>query len=277
LAQQLPLAAQKDFRIHLQDQLEVSMFDLITESMERPLRERSVRSKIISILGHVAVLFVVFVVLPLSLSDALPPVPPMMMAFVAGAPVTPPPPPPPPPAPAPRAAARTPRPEPTAGQFTAPIQAPSGVRAEPAVASAQALAGVEGGVEGGVPGGIVGGIVGGLLPPPPPPPPPASPSPEKAAPVRIGGNISAPQLTRRVEPEYPAFAAAAHVQGIVILEAVVDAQGCVESVKVLRSVHRLLDMAATEALVRWQYSPLVLNGKPVPFVLTVTFNFSAQS
>ena len=53
------------------------MFDLITESMERPLRERSVRSKIVSVGGHMAVLFVVFVVLPLSLSDALPPAPPM--------------------------------------------------------------------------------------------------------------------------------------------------------------------------------------------------------
>ena len=250
------------------------MFDLITESLERPLRERSVRSKIVSVGGHMAVLFVVFVLLPLSLSDALPQVPPVMMAFVAAAPPAP----PPPPAPvrAPRATARAARPEPTLGQFTAPIQAPSGVHPEPAVPSAQALAGVEGGVEGGVPGGIVGGIVGGISPPPPPPPAPPLP-PERAAPVRIGGNISAPQLTRRVEPEYPALAAAARVEGIVILEALVDAQGCVESIKVLRSVHRLLDKAAMDALVQWQYSPLILNGKPVSFLLTVTFKFTAQS
>jgi periplasmic protein TonB len=253
------------------------MFDLITESMERPLRERSVRSKIISIGGHVAVLFVVFVLLPLSLSDALPPAPPMMMAFVAAAPPAPPPPPPPPaPVRAPRSTARAARPEQTLVQLMAPIEAPSGVRPEPAVPSAQALAGVEGGVEGGVPGGIMGGIVGGIVLPPPPPPP-APPAPERPAPVRIGGKISAPQLVRRVEPEYPALAAAAHVQGIVILEAVVDAQGCVESVKVLRSVHRLLDKAATDALVQWEYSPLILNAKPVPFILTVTFTFTAQS
>jgi periplasmic protein TonB len=254
------------------------MFDLITESMERPLRERSVRSKIISVGGHMAVLFVVFVLLPLSLSDALPPAPPLMMAFVAAAPAAPPPPPSPPaPVRAPRATARGARLEQTSGQFTAPIQAPSGVRPEPAVPSAQALAGVEGGVEGGVPGGILGGIVGGIVLPPPPPPPAPPLSPERSAPVRIGGNISAPQLTRRVEPEYPAFAAAARVQGIVILEALVDAQGCVESIRVLRSVHRLLDKAAMDALVQWQYSPLILNGKPVSFLLTVTFNFTAQS
>jgi protein TonB len=81
-------------------------------------------------------------------------------------------------------------------------------------------------------------------------------------------------LVRRVEPEYPALAAAAQVQGTVILEALVSAEGCVESIKVLRSVHRLLDKAAMDALMQWQYSPLVLNGKPVPFVLTVTIRFS---
>jgi hypothetical protein len=48
------------------------MFDLITEGLERPLRERSVRSKIISVGGHVAFLFVVGFV-PLFVSGALPP------------------------------------------------------------------------------------------------------------------------------------------------------------------------------------------------------------
>jgi protein TonB len=61
---------------------------------------------------------------------------------------------------------------------------------------------------------------------------------------------------------------------MVILEAVVDSTGCVESVKVLRSVHSLLDREAVAALKQWQYTPLVLNGLPTPFVLTVTFNFS---
>jgi TonB family protein len=49
----------------------------------------------------------------------------------------------------------------------------------------------------------------------------------------------------------------------------------VQSVKALRSSHGLLERAATEALKQWQYSPLVLNGIQTPFVLTVTFTFSA--
>ena len=94
--------------------------------------------------------------------------------------------------------------------------------------------------------------------------------------MRIGGQLTAPALLRRVEPAYPDVAALAHLTGMVILEATVNTDGCVESVKVLRSRHPLLDKASHEALMQWQYSPLVLNGIPTPFVLTVTFTFSVQ-
>jgi protein TonB len=139
------------------------------------------------------------------------------------------------------------------------------------------FAGGEGGVEGGLEGGVPGGIVGGLIaaPPPPPPPPPAPPEPKQTVPIRIGGNISAPALVKRVEPGYPDVALMAKVSGMVILEAVVSADGSVESVKVLRSV-KFLDNAAIEAVKQWKYSPLILNGIPTPFVLTVMLNFRTQ-
>jgi protein TonB len=199
------------------------------------------------------------------------PEPPTMMAFVAAPP--PPPPPPPPPAPAaPAKKAATPETVPTVGHFAAPIEAPAAVRPEPA---GEEAVGVQGGVEGGVPGGVVGGVVGGLPeapPPPPPPPPPAAPK----APVRIGGQIQPPTLTRRVEPTYPPMAVSAHLQGIVILEAIVDEEGVVKEVKVLRAVNPLLDREALAAVRQWRYAPVVLNGTPVPFVLTVSLSFSLQ-
>jgi TonB family protein len=68
----------------------------------------------------------------------------------------------------------------------------------------------------------------------------------------------------------------AQLSGMVILEAVVGTDGCVESVKILRSRHLLLDKASEEALLQWRYVPLVLNGIPTAFVLTVTFNFSVK-
>jgi TonB family protein len=124
-------------------------------------------------------------------------------------------------------------------------------------------------VECGVPGGVVGGVLGGL---PEAPPPPAV----AKGPVRIGGQIQAPALMTRVEPTYPSIAVSAHLEGIVILEAIVDRDGTVEDVKVLRSVHPLLDCEATSAVKQWQYLPLVLNGAKERFVLTVTLSFNLQ-
>jgi protein TonB len=94
-------------------------------------------------------------------------------------------------------------------------------------------------------------------------------------PVRIGGNIQAPALVKRVEPVYPDIALVAKVTGLVILEASVGVDGTVESVRVLRSV-KFLDQAAVDAVKQWKYSPLVLNGVPTPFVLSVTLNFSVK-
>jgi TonB family protein len=62
----------------------------------------------------------------------------------------------------------------------------------------------------------------------------------------------------------------------VILEAVVGADGSVESVKVRRSRHQLFDNAAVDALDQWRYTPLVLNGVQMLFVLTATFTFRTR-
>jgi protein TonB len=78
-----------------------------------------------------------------------------------------------------------------------------------------------------------------------------------------------------VAPIYPVIARNAHIQGVVILEAVLNAQGGVESVRVLRSVPTL-DEAAMDAVQRWRYTPALLNGQPVPVVMTVTVNFKLQ-
>jgi protein TonB len=213
------------------------------------------------------------ILLPLLLASEALPVVPTMMAFVAS-PVAPPPPPPPPP---PKAAARAPeaKPQPTATSSpnAAPIEAPAAITPEPSFPGYDE--GVEGGVEGGVAGGTLGGIVGGLVDAPLPPPPPAPVPPAPPQPVRIGGQISAPELLHRVEPVYPDIAVMAKVTGTVILEAVVTTDGTVQSVKVLRPV-KFLDGAAIDAVRQWRYKPLILNGVPTPFVLTVTLTFSIK-
>ena len=84
-----------------------------------------------------------------------------------------------------------------------------------------------------------------------------------------------PVKTVHVAPVFPSIARSAQVQGVVILEAVLDASGRVESVRVLRSIP-LLDQAAVEAVRQWRFTPALLNGEPVPVVMTVTVNFTLR-
>jgi periplasmic protein TonB len=222
-----------------------------------------------SMLAHAALVAAV-VVIPLLLFDELaPPTNAVRAFFVAPPAVTPPPPPPPPP---PAALARrptqvVPTPPPVRESvFRAPVDVPAELPPDPGIDLTGGFGvegGVEGGIEGGVAGGIVGGVLGGVDVAPVATPPP----------IRVGGNIKAPKLLRRVDPVYPQLAAHARQRGTVILEAYVDERGVVREVKVLRGV-ALLDDAALAAVRQWRYQPLLLNGVAMNFVVAVTVNFN---
>jgi protein TonB len=249
-----------------------SMFDLTAEPAKRPLREPSLGSRVTAILAHAAGL-IALIAVPVSRAVNVQPELPRIQAFVVPSEPLPalPPAPPPPPAAAPVAPSER---VPVAEQAAAPIEPPPDVQPEPASPpQVDAGAGREGGVEGGVPTGVVGGVVGGLGAAAPVPPAPRPPPARSAAPVRVSGSIKTPDLLRRVEPVYSVIAAASHISGVVIVEAVVDVHGSVESVRIVRSRGPLLDNAATEALKQWKYAPLIVADVPMPFEVTVTFNF----
>jgi TonB family protein len=65
---------------------------------------------------------------------------------------------------------------------------------------------------------------------------------------RIGGDVIAPQIRRRVEPEYPAAARRERLEGLVILEAVVTSSGRVDDIKVMQPIHPLQDESAISAV-----------------------------
>ena len=149
----------------------------------------------------------------------------------------------------------------------APVDVPDQVVEERADLGGS-LGGVPGGVEGGVPGGVVGGIVGGL--------PREGAAAEPVKTVRVGGQIAAPKLVHTVRPEYPEVARMAHLSGIVVLEALVGVDGRVETVKALNA-NPVLEQAAIDAVAQWRYKPLLLNGVPTRFILTVTITFAIQN
>jgi TonB family protein len=128
-------------------------------------------------------------------------------------------------------------------------------------------AGVSGGVVGGVIGGVPGGVVGGV----PVAYGPATNWPADA--VRVGGTVRPPTKVRDVKPAYPEIARTARVQGVVICEALIGADGKVADARVLRSIP-LLDEATLDAVRQWEFTVTLLNGNPVPVIMTVTVNFT---
>jgi protein TonB len=209
-----------------------------------------------------AIALAAIVIVPLMSQAELPePAAAVKAFFVEPASAAPPPPPPPPPAPRAATVSKPVQPQPVETKFTAPVEVPDEVKPEEGL-DMGVPGGVAGGVEGGVPGGVVGGVVGGLPDAPPPP----------VQAVRVGGQIKEPKKVQNINPQYPDIAKQARVQGIVILECTISPQGKVTDVKVLRGIP-LLDQAAIDAVKQWVYTPTLLNGVPVPVIMTVTVNF----
>jgi len=238
--------------------MEQRLFEDLIDSDRVAHRTQQSKTLPVSLALH-TIAAALIVIVPLLSADQLPDPASAVKAFFVE-PMAAPAPPPPPPPPAVRPA-NAPKiiPKPTlANQFTAPVEVPEEITPEESIDM-----GVEGGagVEGGVPGGVVGGIVGGL---------PDAPAPVQA--VRVGGQIKEPKKLKNIAPVYPDIAKQARVQGVVILECTISPQGKVTDVKVLRGIP-LLDQAAIEAVKQWVYTPTLLNGVPVPVIMTVTVNF----
>jgi protein TonB len=238
--------------------------------LDTPKGARTDRATTLTVSLFIHTLLIIAIILvPLLTYDVLPAPGEAVRAFFVEPSSAAPPPPPPPPAPA--AGAKAPpkapaAPTPPDAKFTAPVEVPDEIKPEEGL-DVGVAGGVPGGVEGGVPGGVVGGIVGGL-------PTEAPPPPVKA--VRVGGQIKQPKLLHQVKPVFPELAAQARLSAIIIMEALVDTQGRVKQVTVLRGAP-LFDDAAIESVKQWRYQPLLLNGVPTEFILTVTINFNLST
>jgi TonB family protein len=93
--------------------------------------------------------------------------------------------------------------------------------------------------------------------------------------IRVGGNVAAMEIAKKVAPAYPAGAKAAGVQGAVLLEAVVGKEGIPMSLRVLNSqVDPELARSAVEAVNQWRYRPTLLNGDPVEVITEITVNYT---
>jgi protein TonB len=91
--------------------------------------------------------------------------------------------------------------------------------------------------------------------------------------VRAGSLLKAPRQTYNVNPEYPTLAREAHIQGTVVVDAVIDEKGNVVQARAV-SGHPLLIAAALKAVLQWKYEPTSLNGQPVSVELQAQVHFN---
>ena len=91
----------------------------------------------------------------------------------------------------------------------------------------------------------------------------------------LDGTITPPVLVERVLPVYPEVARKARVEGAVILQLVVERDGSVTTIEIVRS-QPLFDQAAIDAVSRWKYKPAALGARPVKVSLTIRVEFRLQ-
>ena len=218
----------------------------------------------------------VMILIPLIYTDTLPKA--TLTSFL----VAPPPPPPPPPPPQPVAQVKVVKVAPRqfdAGRLMAPKSIPKDIAMikeedlPPPSASGGVVGGVPGGVPGGAAGGVIGGIIGSVPMAAPPPPPPPVKEVKQVQRIRVGGNVQAANLIRKVTPQYPPLAKQARVQGTVRFQAIIGKDGTIQNLQ-LMSGHPLLVPAATDAVKQWLYKPTLLNGEPVEVVTQIDVNFT---
>ena len=91
-------------------------------------------------------------------------------------------------------------------------------------------------------------------------------------PVKVPSTVADQYLLQRVEPEYPEAAREQHIQGPVVLEALVGKDGAVEKLSTISGDPQLA-AAASDAVRQWRFKPFLRNGSPEEFQTQITVSF----
>ena len=90
-----------------------------------------------------------------------------------------------------------------------------------------------------------------------------------------GDGVSLPQVTKQIRPQYTSEAMAQRIEGVVVLDVVVKADGAVGDVNVTQSLDAVygLDAEAVKAMKQWEFKPGTKDGKPVAVRVEVRMTF----
>lgn len=93
-------------------------------------------------------------------------------------------------------------------------------------------------------------------------------------PFRVGGGVREPVLIYRTLPDYTEEARKNRIEGIVLLQIVVRANGSVDNAKIVRGLGFGLDESALrEVVTKWRFKPGTLNGRPVDVMALIEVSF----
>jgi TonB family protein len=95
-------------------------------------------------------------------------------------------------------------------------------------------------------------------------------------PYHVGGDVKAPSVAQKVDPQYTEQARQAKISGQVVLSMTVGVDGMAHDISVVRGLDSGLDLKAVEAVQQWHFNPGTRNGEPVPVLATIEINFRLQ-
>src|SRR5215831_531489 len=87
--------------------------------------------------------------------------------------------------------------------------------------------------------------------------------------LRVGGSVIAPTIAFKVDPQYSDQARKAGIQGTVVMQAVIEKDGSVQILRIIRGIGFGLDENAVEALRQWRFRPATRDGVPVRVALNI--------
>jgi TonB family protein len=90
-------------------------------------------------------------------------------------------------------------------------------------------------------------------------------------------DLAGPVPLRKVDPRYPPELRTAHVEGEVILYAIIRKDGGVDSIQLVHSVDPRLDANAMEALAQWKFQPGEKRGEPIDLEAVVHIPFRSRA
>lgn len=91
--------------------------------------------------------------------------------------------------------------------------------------------------------------------------------------IAISSGVATAHLIRQVKPDYPLYAMNLHIQGTVVLQAVIQKDGRIGDLRVVAGPSEL-QYSAMEAVRQWVYKPYLLNGEPVVVDTTINVVFN---